>query len=106
MGAITSQSRESRDQEREKLVKIRFLNTNKVNGMRRNKVYKFSSPGSETSSIPLKNTEEVRGERKKQEVKRNGQEHEVVVRVQREKIRSGWKKDRRFEGEGEMGVLH
>ena len=106
MGAITSQSRESRDQESEKLVKIRFLNTNKVNGMRRKKVYKFSSPGSETSSIPLKNTEGVRGEKKQQEVKRNGQKHEVVVRVQREKIRSGWKKDRRFEGEGETGVLH
>ena len=26
--------------------------------------------------------------------------HEVVVRVQREKIQSGRKKDKRFEGEG------
>ena len=32
--------------------------------MRRNKVYKFSARGSETSIIPLKTTERVMGERK------------------------------------------
>ena len=37
---------------------------------------------------------------------RNSQEYEGVVRVQREKIQSGRKKDRRFEDEGGMRVLH
>ena len=31
---------------------------------------------------------------------RNSQEYEVVVRVQKERIRSGRKGDKRFEGEG------
>ena len=44
--------------------------------------------------------------KRKQEVKRNGQEHEAVVRGQREKIQSGWKKDKRFEDEGGVRVLH
>ena len=48
----------------------------------------------------------VREGKKKQKVKRNSQEHEAVVRVQREKIQSGWKKDNRFEGEGGVRVLH
>ena len=34
---------------------VRFLDTNKVNGMRQNKVQQFSAPGSETPSILLKN---------------------------------------------------
>ena len=42
----------------------------------------------------------------KQEVKRKGQEHEAVVRVQREKIQTGRKKEKRFEGEGGVRVLH
>ena len=48
---------------------------------------------------------------KQQEVKRNSQEHEAMVRVQREKIQSGWKKDKRSEGEfcisrrGQMGQI-
>ena len=57
-------------------------------------------------SIPLKNPEGVREGKKKQEVKRNSQEHEAVVRVQREKIQSGWKKDKRFEGEDGVRVVH
>ena len=60
----------------------------------------------ETPSIPLKNRVGVREGKKKQEVKRNSQEHEAMVRVQREKIQSGRKKDSRFEGEGEARVLH
>ena len=32
--------------------------------------------------------------------------HEAAVRVQREKKQSGWKKDKKFEGEGGMRVLH
>ena len=74
--------------------------------MRRNKVLQFSAPGSETPSIPLKYPEGVREGKRKQEVKRNSQEHEAVVRVQRETIQSGRKKDRRFEGEGGVRVLH
>ena len=73
--------------------------------MRRNKVYQFSAPGSETPSIPLKNPEGVR-EKRKQEVKRNSQEHEAVVRVQSEKIQSGRKKGKKFEGEGGVRLLH
>ena len=34
----------------------------KVKGIRRNKVKKFSAPGSETASILLKNPEGIRGE--------------------------------------------
>ena len=44
--------------------------------------------------------------KKKQDVKKNSQEHEMVMRVQREKIQSGRKKDKRFEGEGGVRVLH
>ena len=74
--------------------------------MRRNKVLQFSAPGSETPSIPLTNPEGVREGKRKQEVKRNSQEHEEVVRVQSEKIQSGQKKDKRFEGEDGVRVLH
>ena len=44
--------------------------------------------------------------KRKQEVKRNSQEHEAMVRVQKEKIQSGRKKDKKFEGEGGVRVLH
>ena len=43
--------------------------------MRRNKVLQFSAPGYETPSIPLKNPEGVKEVKRKQEVKRNSQEH-------------------------------
>ena len=66
----------------------------------------FSAPGLDTPSIPLKNPEEVRKGKRKQKVKRNSQEYEEMVRVQREKIQSGRKKDKRFEGEGGFRVLH
>ena len=69
-------------------------------------MYQFSASGLETPSIPLKNPEGVREEKRKQEVKRNSQEHDEVVRVQEEKIQSGWKKDETFEGEGGVRVLH
>ena len=39
-------------------------------------------------------------------MKRNNQKHEAVVRMQREKIGSGRKGDKRFEGEDGVGVLH
>ena len=42
--------------------------------MRRNKVLQFSAPGSETSSIPLKNPEGVKEGKRKQEVNRNSQQ--------------------------------
>ena len=74
--------------------------------MRRNKVLQFSAPGSETPSIPLKNPKRVKEGKRKQEVKRNSQEHKAVVRVQSEKIQSGRKKDKKFEGEGGVQVLH
>ena len=48
----------------------------------------------------MKNPKRVREGKRKQEVKRNSQEHEAVVRVQREKIQSGRKKDKKFESEG------
>ena len=73
--------------------------------MRRNKVYQFKAPGLEIPSIPLKNPDGVRKGKKKQEVKKNSQVHEAVVRVQREKIQSGRKKDKKFEGEGGVRVL-
>ena len=44
--------------------------------------------------------------KRKQEVKRNSQEHEAVVSVQREKIQSGQKKDKRFESDGGVRMLH
>ena len=74
--------------------------------MRRNKVKQFSAPGSEIACIALNNSEGVREEKKKQEVKRNSREHKAVVRVQREKIQSGRKKDKRFEDEGGVRVMH
>ena len=70
--------------------------------MRRNKVLQLSAAGYETPSIPLKNPEGVKEGKRKQKVKRNSQEHEAVVKVQSEKIQSGLKKDKRFEGEGEV----
>ena len=66
----------------------------------------FSAPGPETSSISLKNLEVVKEEKSKQDVKRNSQEHKVVVRVQREKIQIGRKKDKKFEGAGGVRMLH
>ena len=39
-------------------------------------------------------------------VRSSYQEHEAVVRVPREKIQSGRKKNQRFEGEGGVRVLH
>ena len=44
--------------------------------------------------------------KKKQEVKRNSQDHEAVVWVQKEKIQSGQKKDKRFESEDGVRVMH
>ena len=74
--------------------------------MRRNKVLQFIAPGSETPSISLKIPERVGEKKRKQEAKRNSQEHEAMVRVQSEKIQSGRKRDKRFEGEGRLRVLH
>ena len=54
----------------------------------------------------MKNPEEVKEGKRKQEVKRNSQEHEAVVRAQSEKMQSGWKKDKMFEGEGGVRVQH
>ena len=68
--------------------------------MRQNKGLQFSAPGYETPSIPLKNPEGVKEGKRKQKVERNSQEHEAVVRVQSEKIQSGLKKDKGFEGKG------
>ena len=53
----------------------------------------------------MKNPEGVK-EKRKYEVMRNSQEHEAVVRVQRENIQSGRKKDKRSESEGRVRVLH
>ena len=63
--------------------------------MSRNKAKQFSASGSEIPSILFKNSKGVR-EGKRKEVKRNNQEHETVVRMQREKIQSGRKKIRGF----------
>ena len=49
---------------------------------------------------------EISEGKRKQEVKRNSEEHEEVVRVQREKIQNGRKKDKRFECEVGVRVLH
>ena len=54
----------------------------------------------------MKYPEGIREEKKKQEVKRNSQQHEAMVRVQREKVQSGWNEDKRFEGEGGVQGLH
>ena len=84
VGAIRAQSRESRNSERGREVKIGFLNADKVDRMGRKKV-KFSAPGSKTSSIPLKNPERVGGERR-QEVQKYSQEQETVVGGQGKEI--------------------
>ena len=64
MGAIRTQSRESRNCKGGRRVKIGFLDADKVNGMGQKKVKQFSAPGLKTASIPLKNPERVRGEQK------------------------------------------
>ena len=81
------------------------MDTNKVNGIRRNEVEQFIAPCSETPSLPLKNPEGVSLGMMKQQVKRNSQDHEAMVRVQREKIQIGWKNDKRFEGKSGVRVL-
>ena len=48
----------------------------------------------------MKKPEGVREGKRKQEVNRNSQEHEGVVKKQREKIQIGRKKNKRFEGKG------
>ena len=62
VGVIRTQSRESRDPERGRWVKIGFLDTDKVNGMEQIKVKHSSAPGLKTTSIPLKNPGELGGE--------------------------------------------
>ena len=54
----------------------------------------------------MKNPKRVMEGKRKQEVKRNSQEHEAVVRVQMEKIQNGRKRDKRFEDAGGVRVLH
>ena len=54
----------------------------------------------------MKNPKRVMEGKRRRKVKRNSQEHEAVVSVQREKIQSGRKKDKKFESEGGMRVLH
>ena len=54
----------------------------------------------------MKNPKRVMEGKKKHQVKRNRQEHEAVVRMQREKIQSGRKKDKKFESKGGVRVLH
>ena len=54
----------------------------------------------------MKNPKRVMEGKRKQEVKINSQEDETVVRVQREKIQSGRKKNKKFEGKGGVRVLH
>ena len=54
----------------------------------------------------MKNPKRVMEGKRKQEVKRNSLEHKAVVRVQKEKIQSGRKKDKKFESEGGVRVLH
>ena len=44
--------------------------------------------------------------KRKQEVYRDSQEHDMVVRVQKKKIQSGRKRNKRFDGEGGVKVLH
>ena len=63
VGAIRKLSRESRNSERRRGVMIGFLDTDKADRMGREEVELFSTPGSKTSSIPLKNPVRVRGER-------------------------------------------
>ena len=58
------QSRESRNPERGRGVKIGFLNADKVDRMGQEKVKQFTAPGSKASSIPLENPERVRGKMK------------------------------------------
>ena len=53
----------------------------------------------------MKNPKRAMEGKRKQEVKRNSQEHEAMVRVQRKKIQSGRKKDENFESEGGVRVL-
>ena len=102
--AIRTQSRESRDPERGRLVKIGFLDTGRVNRMGRMKVKQSSAPGLETACIPLKNPEESGGKRKQEALKENHNQ-EAVVREQRKKKQNRQRGDKRFEGEGGMGVL-
>ena len=82
---MRTQSRESKNLERGKGVKIGFLDADKVNRIRRGKVKQFSAPGSKTSSIQLKNPERVRGEWR-QKAHKESQEQGMVMRGQREKI--------------------
>ena len=105
MGAIRTQSRESINLERRRLVKIGFLDTDKVNRMGRMKVKQFSALGLKTVCIPLKNPEESGGKRK-QEALEKSHEQELVVREQAKKKQNGQRGDKRFEGKGGTGVLH
>ena len=63
MSAIRLQSRLFRDLERGRLVKVGFLDTDKIHRIKRHKVEKFGTSGYETFGIPLKNPWRVRGGR-------------------------------------------
>ena len=62
VSAIRSQSRVSRDPKRGKRVEVGFLITDKIHRLNRDKLEPFSSSGSKSSGVPLKNPEQVRGE--------------------------------------------
>ena len=79
VSAVRSQSRESRNPERGRRVKVGLLDTDKIHRMKRGKVEKFSAPGLKTFGIRLKNPEGVRGKRK-QEVYENSHKHEGLGR--------------------------
>ena len=66
VGTIRMQSREYRNPERGRGVKIGFLDADKVDRMGRKKVKLFSAHGSKTFRMPLKNPERVRGERRQE----------------------------------------
>ena len=55
MSAIRSQSRVSRDAKRGRRMEVRFVDTDKVYRMERDKVEKFGASGSQTFGIPLVN---------------------------------------------------
>ena len=73
--------------------------------MRRNKVWQFTASDTETPNILLKNPEEVKGEKEA-----GGKEKQLGAwgggEVQREKIQSERKKDKSFEGESGVRMMH
>ena len=105
VSAIRSQSRVSRHSVEERRDMLRFLDADKIHRVKRDKVEKFSAPGSKTSGIPLQNPERVRGGRKSRKYRKRARNMRVGESAKI--INTKWAEETRiFVDKDEARALH